>query len=56
VTKLLVLSILIATFVVPAMMAAGGRPRRALRMTVLAVFLFEVAYALFLRFAYERIL
>ena len=56
VLKFLLLSVLIATFVAPALTAGAKNPRRALRFLVLAMSLVELGYAFFLRFLYERML
>ena len=54
--KLLLLSVLFATFLLPVAAASSRRPRRALRNLVIAMLLAEVAYAFFLRFLYGRFL
>ena len=55
VKALLVLSILLATFLVPASAASSRRPRKALRGMLMVMLLAEVAYAFFLGFVFERL-
>lgn len=52
---LFLMSILLATFLLPAAAASARRPRRALRSLLVAIFVSEVAYAGFLRFVFERL-
>ena len=52
--KLLLLSIVLATFVVPAYAARGKDPRRALLSALGMMLLVEIAYAFFLLFIYPR--
>ena len=52
--KLLLLSILIATFVLPVAAARVQQPRRALLSLLLLMFLTEVSYAVFLVVFYRR--
>ena len=54
--KLLVLSILVLTFVLPAIAAKIGNPRRALFSMLVWMALVEVGYAFFLHFIYFRFL
>ena len=54
VLKLLLMSPLLATFLVPVAAASGRRPLAALRGTLIAIVIVDVAYALFLRFLYLR--
>jgi len=56
VLKLLLISVLLATFVIPAAAASGKKPGQALRVTLLSILLAELAYAFFLRFVYERLM
>jgi hypothetical protein len=56
VLKLLLLSIVLSTFILPALVARGRDARRALRSVLLAMFAAEVCYALFLLFVYPRLL
>jgi hypothetical protein len=56
VLKLLLISVLLATFLLPAAAASSKRPARALRGLLISVLLAEVAYAFFLRFLYGRFL
>lgn len=53
--KLLLLSIVLATFVVPALVARERDPRRALRQVLLAMLGVEVCYAVFLYVVYPRL-
>jgi hypothetical protein len=56
VLKLLLISVLFATFLLPAAAASSRMPRRALRNLIASVLLAELAYAFFLRFLYGRLL
>jgi len=56
VLKLLLLSIVLSTFVLPAFAARGRDPRRALRSVLVAMFAAEVCYAVFLLLVYPRLL
>jgi hypothetical protein len=56
VLKLLLISVLFATFLLPAAAASSRRPRRALRNLIAAILLAELAYAFFLKFLYGRLL
>jgi hypothetical protein len=56
VLKLLLISVLFATFFLPAAVASSRRPRRALRNLIASILLAELAYAFFLRFLYGRLL
>jgi hypothetical protein len=56
VLKLLVFSILVLTFVLPAVAAKIGNPRRALFSMLVWMALVEVGYAFFLHFIYFRFL
>jgi len=55
VQKLLLLSILLATFLLPALAAQVKSPRRALESLLAAMLLFEVGYAVFLYAIYPRL-
>jgi len=55
VLKLLLMSVLFATFLVPAAAAAGKKPLPALRLMLVSILLAELAYAFFLRFIYGRL-
>jgi hypothetical protein len=55
VLKLLLLSIVLATFVVPALVARERDPRRALRQVLLAMLAVEVCYAVILYVVYPRL-
>jgi len=55
VLKLLLMSVLFATFLVPAAAAAGKKPLSALRLMLVSILLAELAYAFFLRFIYGRL-
>jgi len=55
VLKLLLISVLLATFVLPALTASGRRPLSALRAMLTVILLAELAYAFFLRFIYDRL-
>jgi hypothetical protein len=52
--KLLLLSILVATFVVPVLAARVHQPRRALTSLLLLMFAVEVCYGVFLAVFYTR--
>jgi len=54
VLKLLLISMLFATFLVPAAAASGKRPLSALRSMLTTILVAELAYAFFLRFLYGR--
>jgi len=54
VLKLLLISVLLATFLLPALCASGRRPLPALRTLLLMMALVELAYAFFLGFVYGR--
>jgi hypothetical protein len=56
VVRLLLLSILLATFLLPAVTARVRNPRRAFASLLACVFAADVAYALFLYFIYPRLL
>jgi hypothetical protein len=56
VLKLLLISVLLATFLLPAAAASGKKPFRALRLTLVSIVLAELAYAFFLRFIFGRML
>jgi hypothetical protein len=55
VKALLLISILIFTFVLPARASRSRRPARALRSLLLSMCAVELGYALFLRFVYGRL-
>jgi hypothetical protein len=55
VLKLLLMSVLFATFLVPAAAASGKKPLQALRFMLVSILLAELVYALFLRFIYGRL-
>ncbi len=52
--KLLLMSVLFATFVLPAVAASGKRPLSSLRSMLISILFAELAYAFFLRFLYSR--
>ena len=54
VVKILLLSILIATFILPVAAARVREPRRALASLLLIMFAAEVCYAVFLVVIYRR--
>jgi hypothetical protein len=54
VVKSLLISIVIATFVLPVMASKIQQPRRALLTLLLLMFTFEVCYALFLAVIFQR--
>ncbi|HYV67720.1 MAG TPA: hypothetical protein VE964_15850 [Myxococcales bacterium] len=53
--KLLLISVLFATFLLPLASASSRRPRSALRNLLIAMLCAEVGYAFFLRFLYGRL-
>jgi len=55
VLKLLLLSIVLSTFILPAIAARGRDPRRALRQGLLSMLGAEVCYAVFLYVVYPRL-
>jgi Ca2+/H+ antiporter len=55
VLKVMLISVVLATFLLPALTASGKRPLSALRAMLMAILLAELAYALFLRFVYDRL-
>jgi len=55
VLKLLLLSIVLSTFVLPALAAKGRDGPRALRQALLAMFAAEVCYAVLLYVVYPRL-
>jgi hypothetical protein len=55
VLKFLLLSIVLATFIVPAYAARGKDPRRALLTALGTMALVEIAYAIFLLVIYPRL-
>jgi len=54
--KLLLSSVLFATFLLPVTVASSRRPGRALRKLIVSILLAELAYAFFLKFLYGRLL
>lgn len=52
--KLLLLTPLLATFLLPAAAASGRKPLSSLKAMLIVVLIAELAYALFLRFIYLR--
>jgi hypothetical protein len=54
VLKFLLMSVLFATFLVPAAAASGRKPLQALRITLAWMAFTAVAYCFFLRFLYGR--
>ncbi len=54
VLKLLLMSLLFATFLLPAAAAPSKKPLTALRAMLFSILIAELAYALFLRFIYYR--
>ena len=56
VPKLLLTSVLFATFLLPVAFGSSGRPGRALRKLIVSILLAELAYAFFLKFLYGRLL
>jgi Ca2+/H+ antiporter len=55
VLKVMLISVVLATFLLPAVTATGKRPLSALRATLVAILLAELVYAFFLRFVYDRL-
>lgn len=53
--RLLLLSVLLATFLIPVVAARARNGRRGLSSLVLFVLAAEVAYAFFLSFVYPRL-
>jgi hypothetical protein len=56
VLKLLLTSVLFATFLLPVAVASSRSPARALRKLMVSILLAELAYAFFLKFLYGRLL
>jgi len=54
--KVFLLSILMASIVIPGWSAADEEPHRALRNVIIQTALFFLGYAICLRFAYWRLL
>jgi hypothetical protein len=54
VLKLLLVSVLLATFLLPAATASGKKPLKALQTMLVLMLLAHIAYAFFLRFVYGR--
>jgi len=54
VDKLLLLSILVATFAVPIAGAGRRNPRKALQTMLMGIIAAELAYAFFVRFLHGR--
>jgi hypothetical protein len=54
VLKLLLMSLLFATFLLPAAAAPSKKPLTALRAMLFSILIAELAYALFFRFIYYR--
>jgi hypothetical protein len=54
VLKLLLMSVLFATFLLPAAAASGKKPIGALRAALISFLIAELAYAFFLRFVFGR--
>ena len=54
--KLLLTSVLFATFLLPVAVASSRSPARALRKLMVSILLAELAYAIFLKFLYGRLL
>jgi hypothetical protein len=54
VLKLLLISVLFATFLLPAAAASGKSPTKSLRTLLMWIVLYELFYAFFLRFIYQR--
>ena len=52
--KFLLISVLLATCVVPAAAASGKKPLKSLQNMLVLMLAAELAYAFFLRFIYER--
>jgi hypothetical protein len=55
VLKLFLMSVLFATFLVPAAAASSNAPVKALRHMLAWILVTELAYAFFLRFIYGRL-
>ena len=53
--KLLLVSVVIAMIAVPILAARDASPMRALRKTLLLIFVFNLLYALAVRFVYPRL-
>ena len=53
--KLLLMSVLFVTFLLPAFAAPSRKPLTALRAMLVLVFIAELAYTVFLRFLYFRL-
>jgi len=56
VLKLLLTSVLFATFLLPVAVASSRSPGRALRKLMVSILLADLAYAFFLKFLYGRLL
>jgi len=56
VLKLLLTSVLFATFLLPVAIASSRSPGRALRKLLASILLADLAYAFFLKFLYGRLL
>jgi hypothetical protein len=56
VLKLLLISVVFATFLLPALAASSRKPLNALRAMLISILVVELAYAFFLRFMYWRFL
>ena len=56
VLKLLLISVVFATFLLPALAASSRKPLNALRAMLITMLVVELAYAFFLRFMYWRFL
>jgi hypothetical protein len=54
VLKLLLISVVFATFLLPALAASRKKPLNALRAMLASIFFAELVYAFFLRFIYWR--
>lgn len=54
-SKLVLMSVVLATVVIPAITARDAFPRRALKRTVLALVAFNVLYAFLVIFVYPQI-
>ena len=54
--KVLLLSVLFASIVIPLLAARAPNPRRAIRLAIVATVLFNVLYLLAIRFVYPRLL
>ena len=55
-SKVVLLSVLIALFAIPIMFARDRQERRGLRRTVVALFLFNLFYLFALLFIYPRLI